>query len=197
MGRSHITPIEQPDNTTCGPAALKMALEILGKRKSLSALIDLCKTNRNGTSTKNMIAAVNGLGFSVLVVEYATLHHLQSALKYPPKEPRAVLVSYLYDLTRDDEPHPDSGHWAVVSAYSARNSRITLLDSASGQKRSYAWKAFRDRWMDYDLKRKRLKKRGRKFQLVRRWQNQLLMVIANNQSNLPKFTIATSNVFLP
>lgn len=197
MGRSHITPIEQPDNTTCGPAALKMALEILGKRKSLSALIDLCKTNRNGTSTKNMIAAVNSLGFSVLVVEYATLHHLQSALKYPPNEPRAVLVSYLYDLTRDDEPHPDSGHWAVVSAYSARNSRIRLLDSASGQKRSYAWKEFRDRWMDYDLKRKKLKKRGRKFQLVRRWQNQLLMVIAKDESNLPKFTIATANVFLP
>ena len=98
MGRSHITPIKQPDDTTCGPAALKLALTILGKRRSLSTLIELCKTTRNGTSTKNMITAVNKLGFPALVVEYATLHHLQSALKYTPNAPRAVLVSYLYDL---------------------------------------------------------------------------------------------------
>ena len=196
MGRSHITPIKQPDDTTCGPAALKLALAILGKRRSLSTLIELCKTTRNGTSTKNMIAAVNKLGFPALVVEYATLHHLQSVLKYSPNEPRAVLVSYLYDLDEKEEPHPDSGHWAVVSSYSARNSRIVLLDSASGKKKSYPWKEFRDRWMDYDLKRKKIKKGKKEFKLVRRWQEQLMMVIARDEKNLPKFTIQTAKLFL-
>lgn len=197
MGRTHVTPISQPDETTCGPAALKMALAVLGKRRSFDELIELCKTNRNGTSTKHMIAAVNKLGLPVLVVEYATLHHLQGALRYPPNQPRAVLVSYLYDLDEEDDPHPESGHWAVVSSYSARNSRIVLLDSASSQKKSYAWKEFRDRWMDYDLKRKKLHKRGKKFRLVRRWQQQLLMVISKDEENLPKFTISTAKVFLP
>lgn len=195
MGRSHAIPIQQPDDTTCGPSALKSALAILGKRKSLENLTDLCQTNRNGTSTKNMIAAVNKLGLPVLVVEYATLHHLQSALKYSPNAPRAVLVSYLYDLDEKEDPHPDSGHWAVVSSYSARNSRIVLLDSTTGKKKSYPWKEFRDRWMDYDLKRRKLKKRGRKFRLIRRWQEQLMMVIAKDDKSLPKFKIATAKLF--
>lgn len=195
MGRTHITPFQQPDDTTCGPSALKSALAILGKRRSLASLIELCKTNRNGTSTKNMIAAITKMGFPVLVVEYATLHHLQGALKYSPNVPRAVLVSYLYDLDEKEDPHPDSGHWAVVTSYSARNSRIVLLDSASGKKKSYPWKEFRDRWMDYDLKRRKLSKRGRKFRLVRRWQEQLMMVIAKDEKNLPKFTIQTAKLF--
>ncbi|MBI3559640.1 C39 family peptidase [Candidatus Gottesmanbacteria bacterium] len=195
MGRSHITPIQQPNDLTCGPSALKSALEILGIRKSLASLTQLCKTNRNGTSTKNIVAAINKLGFPALVVEYATLHHLQSVLKYAPNQPRAVLVSYLYDLDEKDRPHPDSGHWAVVSSYSARNSRIVLLDSASSKKKSYPWKEFRDRWMDYDLKRKKLKARGKKFRLVRRWQQQLMMVIAKDENNLPEFTIATAKLF--
>ena len=142
-----------------------------------------------------MIAAVNKLGFSVLAVEYATLHHLQSALRYPPNQPRAVLVSYLYDLDEKDRPHPESGHWAVVSSYSARKSRIILLDSSTAKKKSYQWEEFRDRWMDYDLKRQRVGKRGRKFKLVRRWQQQLLLVIAQKESHLPKFKISTAKTF--
>ncbi len=197
MGRTHVTPIQQPDDTTCGPSALKSALAILGKRKSLATLIELCKTNRNGTSTKNMIAAINKLGFPVLVVEYATLHHLQSALRYSPNAPRAVLVSYLYDLDEKDAPHPESGHWAVVTSYSARNSRIILLDSATGKKKSYPWKEFRDRWMDYDLKRRKIKKGKKEFKLIRRWQEQLMMVIAKDEKNLPKFKTTTAKLFLP
>lgn len=195
MGRSHVTPIQQPDDTTCGPSSMKLALKILGIRKSLTELMNLCKTNRNGTSTQNMIKAANKLGLSVLVIEYANLHHLQSALKYPPNNPRAVLVSYLYDLDDKDRPHPDSGHWAAVASYLASKSRIVLLDSSSGQKKSYDWADFRSRWMDYDLKRKKLKKRGRKFRLVRHWQQQLLMIIAKDASSLPKFKIDTARIF--
>jgi len=142
-----------------------------------------------------MVRAATTLGFPTLVVEYATLHHLQSALKYKPNAPRAVLVSYLYDLDEKDNPHPDSGHWAVVTSYSARNSRIVILDSSSGKKKSYPWKEFRDRWMDFDLKRRKLTKHGKKFKLVRRWQEQLMLVIAKDEANLPKFKIATAKLF--
>lgn len=197
MGRSHVYPIHQPDSTTCGPSAIKLALEVLGKRKSLGSLIDLCHTTRNGTSTKHMIQALNKLGYTVLAIEYGTLRHIQSALRYPPNQPRAILVDYLYDLDDSDKPHLESGHWAVVSTYSARNSRIVLLDSYTGKKKSYAWKEFRKQWMDYDLKRQKLKKRGRKFQLVRKWQQQLMMVIARSEKNLPKFKIATAKLFAP
>lgn len=194
MGRSHVQPIQQPDDNTCGPASLKQALAILGKRYPLRTLLKLCKTNRNGTSTKHLINAINKLGYFVLVVEYATLHHLQSALKYKPNKVRATMVTYLYDLDEKDRPHPDSGHWAVVSSYAASKSRIVLLDSATGRKKSYNWQDFRSRWMDYDLKRKRKK---RSFVLVKRWQQQLLMIIAKDAASLPKYTIETTRLFTP
>lgn len=197
MGRSHAKPIQQPDNRSCGPAALKVALSILSVKKSLSTLRELCKTNRNGTNTKNLIRAINGLGFTVLAVEYATLKHLQSALKYPPNDVRAVMVSYLYDLNEKQEPHPDSGHWAVVSSYSASKSRIFLLDTSSAKRKSYDWADFRERWFDFDFKRKKLSKRGRRFKLIRHWQPQLMLVIAKNPDNVPKFDISTSKVFTP
>jgi ABC-type bacteriocin/lantibiotic exporter with double-glycine peptidase domain len=197
MGRTHVAPIQQPDDTTCGPSALKLAFEILGKHKSLSSLITLCKTNKNGTSTKKMIAASNKLGYAVEVIQYATLHHLQSALRYPSNNVRAVLVSYLYDVDTKDRPHPDSGHWAVVSSYAASKSRIVLLDSASGKKKSYAWADFRRRWMDYDLKRRKITKRGHKFHLIKSWQQQLLVVIAQNVESLPCFRSDASEIFTP
>jgi len=197
MGRTHVTPIQQPDDTTCGPSALKLAFEILGKHKSVSALITLCKTNKNGTSTKNIIAAANKLGCAVEVVQYATLRHLQSALRYPPNNVRAVLVSYLYDLDKKDRPHPDSGHWAVVSSYAASKSRIVLLDSSTGRKKSYAWADFRRRWMDYDLKRRKISKRGHKFHLIKSWQQQLLVVIAKDSASLPSFRSDSSEIFEP
>jgi len=197
MGRTKAKPIQQPDDTTCGPSALKVALSILQTKKSLKILIELCKTNRNGTSTKNLIHAINTLGFSVLAVEYATLKHLQSALKSTPSAPRAVLVSYLYDLDERERPHPDSGHWATVSSYQASKSRIVLLDTSIAKRKSYDWADFRERWFDFDFKRKRVSRRSRRFKLIHHWQPQLMLVIAKNPEFLPKFNIDTAKTFIP
>lgn len=197
MGRTHVSPIQQPDDTTCGPAASKLALQILGTRKSLRFMTGLCRTNRNGTSTINMVKAMNKLGFPVMVVQYATLHHLQSALRYPPNQVRAVMVSYLYEDDDKERPHPDSGHWAVVSSFSASESKIVLLDSAEGRKKSYDWQEFRNRWTDFDYKRKKLHARGHKYKLYRHWQPQMLMVVAKDPENLPKFKIQSSKTYLP
>ena len=197
MGRTHVKPIMQPDDTTCGPASLKHATNMLGMRVSMDRLIKLCKTGRNGTSTIHLIMSANKLGLSVLIVEYATLHHLQSALKYRPKEPRAVLVSYLYDLDEKYEPQPESGHWAMVSSYLSSTSRIVILDSSTGKRKSYPWNEFRQRWWDYDYKRKRLKKNGPKFRLIRKWQPQLMLVVAREPEALPYFRMETARVFIP
>lgn len=197
MGRSHIKTIKQPDDQSCGPVSLKHALNLLGMRKSLDSLITLCKTGRNGTSTKNMIRAINKLGLACLVTEYTTLHHLTSALKYRGHGPRAVLVSYLYDLDEKYEPHPESGHWAVVASYLASKSRIVILDSSSGKRKSYAWSDFRERWYDYDYKRKKIKKQGKKFRLIHKWQPQLMIVVARDLESLPYFRIDTARVYIP
>jgi ABC-type bacteriocin/lantibiotic exporter with double-glycine peptidase domain len=197
MGRSHITPVQQPTDFTCGPAALKTGLHIFGIHKSLPSLIKLCKTTRNGTTTQNLIKAWNSFGFTVLATEYTTLRHLQSALKYSPNNIRAVMVSYLYDLDEKNRPHPDSGHWAVVSSYAASKNRIVLFDSASNTKKSYNWQEFRNRWRDFDLKRKKIEEGSQKFRLVRHWEPQLMLVIAKNVESLPKFGMATKKIFTP
>lgn len=197
MGRSHVEPIQQPNDVTCGPAAIKHALTALGMRKSLSLIINLCKTTRNGTSTTNLIRALNKLGLHVLAVEYATLHHLQSALRYQAYDVRAILVSYLYDLNDKYEPQPESGHWAMVSSYLSSKSRIVLLDSATGRKKSYDWSDFRSRWIDYDYKRQRIGKTGKHYKLVRSWQTQLMLVVAKDKTSLPKFRIKTAQHYEP
>jgi len=197
MGRSKVTPIQQPDDNTCGPSSLKIALKILGINKSLAELINICKTGKNGTSTKNLINAAISYNLSVLAVEYATLRHLKSALNYRSNQNRAVLVSYLYDLDEKGKPHPESGHWAVVASFMSDKGRIVLLDSATATKKSYQWTEFRKRWKDYDLKRKNVYKKGKKhtFKLVRSWQPQLMLVIAKNPDFLPKFKITTQRVY--
>lgn len=189
MGRSKVTTILQPTDYTCGPASVKHALAVLGKRKSMSFLTKLCKTSRNGTTTKNMIQAMNALGLSVLTVEKATLRHMTSALKHSPKTPRAVIVDYLYTLkdAQDDEPWLESGHWAAVSSYRARDSKIVLFDSYSGTKKSYFWSDFRERWFDFDIVKKKLTDGSNTYKSFRRWQKQLLLVVASDEKHLPKF----------
>jgi ABC-type bacteriocin/lantibiotic exporter with double-glycine peptidase domain len=197
MGRSKIAPIHQPDDFSCGPAALKTALAMLDKRSDVKTLGKLCKTNGNGTTTKNLIGAINKLGFPALAVEYATLNHLQSALRYNSKQMRAVIVSYLYRYADHGNSHHNSGHWASVCSYSACKSRIYLLDSYTGKKKSYHWADFRKRWMDFDLKRKKTCKDGHRFKLIKKWQQQLMIVIARDAKILPKFTTGTAKLFLP
>jgi ABC-type bacteriocin/lantibiotic exporter with double-glycine peptidase domain len=189
MGRSHVTPIVQHTELDCGPASLKLALEVFGKRKSLTTLNKLCGTTRNGTSTKQMIGAIRKLGLSVMSLENATLRHLTSSLKYSPMKPRAVIVTYLYTTPDEDSDWKESGHWATVSSYSASAGRIVVFDSYTGKKKSYPWNAFKTIWKDYDYVR-----RGGK--LIRKWQHRLMLVIAQDAQSLPAFRLKTAKVFV-
>lgn len=195
MGRTHVNTTIQPDEVTCGPAAIKHALAIFGTKKSITLLSKLCKTSRHGTTTTNMIHAIRTLGFSVLSVEKVTLNHLSGALWYPPNQPRAVIVCYLYSSDNNDHPIASSGHWAAVSSYSASKSRIVIFDSYTGQKKSYSWGDFRKRWKDYDLKRKKIS--PRKYRYVRKWRRRLMLVVAKTPDNLPTFRIKTAATYTP
>lgn len=198
MGRTKIKPFEQPNDYTCGPSTWKMALSILGIRKSLNFLKRLCKTNTCGTSTKNMINAANKLGLSVLLVKKSNLRLLKIALQPKSKKiSRAVVVDYLYDLDKKHHPDPKSGHWATVSSFKDKTKRIQLLDSASGTKKSYTWFDFCKRWFDYDLKRRYLNLKKTKFKMIKNWQPKLMMVIAKNPANLPKFHNHYVKLYLP
>lgn len=194
MGRSKVKVITQHTEESCGPASIKHALEIFGLRKSLTYLYDLCKTNSNGTSTTAMIRALRRLGYSVLQVEHANLKHLTSALRHEPNKKRAVIVSYLYDQT-DRGPEHDSGHWATVSSYRASDKRIVVLDSYTGKRKSYMWDIFRGMWKDYDRIRRPISKMVKKIRLVRKWQHRLLLIVAKDKRDLPRFKISTARLY--
>lgn len=188
MGRTHVRPILQPDEITCGPASIKHVLEMFGKRKSLRSLIALCKPTRNGTSAKNMIRALSTLGFVVMSVEKATLKHLISALKHNSTKPRAVIVSYLYyDESDTGDKWMQTGHWAAVSSFSASRNRIVLFDSYFGKRKSYTWSDFRERWMDYDLIRRKFTAKKKSYRYIKKWQRQMAIIIAKDMAHLPAF----------
>jgi ABC-type bacteriocin/lantibiotic exporter with double-glycine peptidase domain len=195
MGRSHVTTTIQPDEVTCGPASIKHALQIFGIRKSVRTLSKLCKTTSRGTSTKNMIGALHSLGFSVLQVEKANLRHMLAALRYPSRKPRAVIVTYLYDLAKDDANWKNSGHWAAISSYSASRGRLSLFDSYSGKRKSYNWQDFRARWLDYETIKKRKSPRSKKFKVLRKWTKRLMLVVSNDPAHLPKFRTGELTVY--
>lgn len=194
MTRSRIIPIRQPDEDSCGPVSLKMALALLGRRASVARLRDLCQTNKNGTTTNNMIRAIRRLGLPSLIVEKTTLTHLLSALKTRPQSRRAIIVSYLYALDELNQPKPDSGHWAVVSSFRRSSGRIVLLDSYTGQKISYPWTEFRRRWIDETLKRRKNGKRGSRFTLIHKPERQLMIVVSTTNRGLPRFGIPTARM---
>lgn len=195
MGRTHVLPVLQQTEVSCGPASIKHALGVFGIRKSLTYLGALCETTRNGTSTNRMIRALTKMNFAVLAVENATLRHLSSALKYSPNGPRAVIVDYLYENDQKDINWKDSGHWATVSSFSASNGRLIIFDSYTGKKKSYIWKEFLKMWKDFDHKRKYLSKNSKKFTVVRKWQHRLMLIIAKDIQSLPSFTIQTKALY--
>lgn len=198
MWVSRVKPIRQPNDYTCGPAALKHALAILGITRSLSYLAKICQTNgHNGTSTKHMIRAVNKLGLSVLVHEGTTLAHVRGALRFKPSKPRAVMVSYLYYKDADGVAHPESGHWATVASYKPSVARIVLLDSYAGTRTSYRWQEFRTRWIDFDLKRRAVSNGETSFRLIRHWQRQLMLVIAPKRQFLPLYKNPKAKLYVP
>lgn len=195
MPRSKASFHYQPNDYSCGPAALKTALEILGKRYSIQDLVKVCRTTtQKGTSTLNLIKGINKLGFSVLVIEWATLRHLQSALKPIVDKPRAVIVNY-QELTPTIEK--ENGHYATVAGFSARNSRIHLFDSIYGGKKTYKWTNFIDLWWDFDFRRIHPKNPRKQFRLARKYYNRLMLIIAKKPEHLPKYKIPTVKYFYP
>jgi ABC-type bacteriocin/lantibiotic exporter with double-glycine peptidase domain len=192
MSRSKAKIHPQPDDYTCGPASLKTALEILGVKSSLKNLIRLCRTNKNGTKVIHLVKAANKLGVSALVLEWATLRHLQSALKNTSTKPKSVIVDYLY---KDEEPHYETGHYAAVASFSASVGRIQLFDSISNTKKTYAWKDFLDRWYDYEKKWTHVNHHRQKFRLTRKWSNRLMIILTKDPKFLPKFKISSQKIY--
>ncbi len=193
MTRSTTKIFVQPNEFSCGPSSLKIALRTLNMHISYATLFSLCRTTKTGTNTKDLIRAANQLGLSVMSMQKTTLTHIQSALRAQPGRKLAVIVDYLY---QEDATEEDS-HFATVAAYSARTGRITMFDSYSGTKKSYLWTDFIDRWYGYESRRVKNKKSARYFSYYKKWQDRHMLILAKHPSHLPKFKNSTIKIFIP
>jgi ABC-type bacteriocin/lantibiotic exporter with double-glycine peptidase domain len=176
MTRLNVTPIKQPNDYTCGPASLKVSLQILGINKSFKKLTKLCKTNTHGTSTDNMIGAIEKLNLDVQSLKKATLAHIKKFLK-EKSQPCSIIISYLYDLDKDGEPDLESGHWAVVRKFDSKKNKIQVIDSVTATRKSYDWEDFRRRWLGYDIKRYCFGSKKKHFKFVRKWQYRHMLIV--------------------
>lgn len=183
MSRSKIKPIKQPDEASCGPASLKIALKMLGKYVSYPKLVSLCKTDHSGTSTRDFIRAVKKLGLSVRLVERATLRHITKILT-KNNTLRVGIVSYMYAMKNYHQPNVNSGHFAVVASFSHSRNRIVLFDSYTGKRKSYTWPDFKRRWIDFEMKRRSVHSRSKNFMYIKKWQSRPLFVIAKSPDDL-------------
>lgn len=188
MGRTKIKAVKQPDDVTCGPAALKTALTLLDNRISLPRAIRICGTTRHGTSTRKMLKAIRATGKVAAYIRNSSLRHIRTVLSVKKRSKAAIILPYLYSV-RDKAPQTDSGHWAVVASYSPAQNRIVLFDSYIGGKSSYRWQSFRNkRWVDYELRKPTRGSRAKEpsARIVKRFDRPLI-VVANRNRDLPAF----------
>jgi ABC-type bacteriocin/lantibiotic exporter with double-glycine peptidase domain len=188
MRKSKVKPVKQPDEVTCGPSSLSVALKIMGKRVPLQRLITLCKTTAGGTSTDGIVRAVKRLGLTAASVQNASRRHIIASLARNQSIARATIIGYFYDMERPKKLDLSSGHWATVASFSPTQNRIVLYDSYTGKRISYHWNDFRRRWIDFTLKRRYLGKGKRKYRMVKKWLPGPMLVIAPNRKHLPGFS---------
>lgn len=127
----------QSTKASCGPAALGNALEALGIKRSDDELKVLCKTTAEGTSAKNIIAAIRALGIepvsfktSAALAPIVLSHHLTSG--------RAAIICVDADA-----------HW--VGCIGLLGRRFVVADSAmDALVVSYAEDELLARWVSPD-----------------------------------------------
>jgi len=125
---------EQETAYTCGPAVMRMALAVLGIKKSEKQLVKLLRTNKViGTWVKNLPRVAEKFKLTYLVARGASVEDLRQLIKWK----YVVIVCYYY------QPEKIS-HFAVVHKVDAKN--IYLLDPWNGQDHKYSISYFSKIW---------------------------------------------------
>lgn len=145
----------QTHASSCGPAALRNALSILGYDRSEQELIKTCKTDTDGTTVKNLFRALTTLKESC---------NLEGPAEIKEKEPDVALLRLLEALrngrpviccVRTDEPWDQ---WALASGIlgsAGPNLRLVCEDSGSLELTEYRTPAqFTEWWRGPETERK-------------------------------------------
>jgi len=140
--------LKQQTEHTCGPAALRMALQRLASEVPSESQLakELRTTKKDGTSPQALISAARKRGCNVVVRERTKIPELKNLLKQGP-----VLVSFQAWPTKpglDLSKTKREGHYAIVDKVT--NSSVHLSDPGTNKKRILPLQDFQKRWHDAD-----------------------------------------------
>ena len=125
---------KQDSINNCGPVALQMVFNFLGRFESEKALAKkVSVSERTGTSHMSMIKAVHGIGFYCRTFRNATIGELKGLIEdgFP------VIVNYI-------EPSYNQGHYAVVIGF--EQGMLLINDPWNGKNFRLSQKEFLIRW---------------------------------------------------
>lgn len=118
----------------CGPASLKIVLEVYGCRKSEKKLVELsgCST-AGGVGAEGLQKAAETLGFKCFFKDYSELSDIRRFIK----KGIPVIVDWF----------DDGGHYSVVTGMDKEN--IYMQDPGLGYERAMKLKDFKTSWFDF------------------------------------------------
>jgi len=140
--------VRQQQTYTCGPAALRAVLKILGQGDEPERRLaeELQTTAADGTSPGALVTAGQRRGLAVVSQEFTSAADLRGMVDRGP-----VIVAF---QAWPDDSHTDlgrsweEGHWAVVTR--VEGDRVHFEDPATTQPSSLDLAEFERRWHDLD-----------------------------------------------
>lgn len=141
----NVPDINQPTNSSGGPASLQAVLAYYGTDVSVSKLINMTNTTENGTTPENIAQAAQDSGFTAEVKENLTLQDLQNNIN--TGTPIIIICQTGKENATSWNDDYDDGHYLVVIGMDSQN--IYFEDPALiGSKGYIPLQEFLERWHD-------------------------------------------------
>jgi predicted double-glycine peptidase len=127
----------QTDDSTCGPASLKMVFAYYGKDLTEKQIAYACNhTYEFGCQGEDMVCAANHFGFNVFLKNNSTIKDIERYID--------MKIPVIVDWFCGDPPE---GHSSVVIGYSEKN--LYILDPWLEEMRIVTKSDFRRCWFDF------------------------------------------------
>lgn len=130
---------DQEENHTCGPAALRIVLDYLGRRTTERQLVKLSKSGpEHGTDPDDLVAAARMFRHKIVWHEYWTV----------PRVIRTLKLGIPIIANHQQRHGRGEGHYAVIIGHTKRNEFVLSDPACDDRFRAVPIKRFMDLWYE-------------------------------------------------
>jgi peptidoglycan hydrolase-like protein with peptidoglycan-binding domain len=115
---------KQPDIVTCGPASLSMVFSYYDVNVSIETLRKLCKTDKNGTTPVNLVAAVTQANKNFVLVEEDCKNFDQLISHIDKNNPMVIQLQTIPELGYLGS----FGHYVALTGYNRSANTVKIAD---------------------------------------------------------------------